>query len=229
MIRINLLPEQYRHRGRPSILELSLVAGSALLFTGSAAYLGYVYFGLLSSATTERTQIEEQIAGMKPQVQYHTELLAEKSDYETRETKIRQIGASRILWTRKLDQFADIINAGEDAGRYMIWFDGLEANQTVDLKGESGGKLKAKGFSGSSNYANVPAFYADVEGTEFFRDFKSINYPAAKQTDGGKDLIPSQILEFDLGLELQPPPKEKQAPPTAKPAAPAANAAPKKE
>lgn len=207
MISINLLPQRFRGKDRMPLGAFASLAAGVLLAFSAAGYYFYIEFGSLTKITAEREQIEGQVAALQPQIQYHTDLTAEAADYEKRQVKIREIGASRVLWTKKLDQLADIVNAGEDVQRYTVWFEEVEADQVPDTKGTMGGKFKAKGLSATGNYANMANFFQDLEGTLFFKDFIAINNPAGKKIDPEKDLIPSEAWEFNLNMALKPPPE----------------------
>lgn len=217
MIRINLLPEHFRAGDRMPLGKFALVLASLLLAAGSVVYYFYVQFNELAPVVAERKDIEAQLASMKPQLDQHKALLDEKADYEKRDAKIKEISASRILWAKKLDQLCDIVNAGEDTARYTIWFEDLNIAQAGDAKSGTGGKLEAKGLSGSANYANVSNFFQDLESTQFFKDFVKINNPDGKLQDPDKDLIPAQIWEFKLALGLKPPPDDGKKKPAATP------------
>lgn len=227
MITINLLPERFRASNRMPVGKFIGVLAAVLVAFSAAGYYFNFQFGSLAQTRSEREQAETEVAGLKAQAQYHADLTAEMADYEKRESKIREIGASRVLWTKKLDELADIVNAGEDAGRYTVWFQDLSADQNADTKGTHGGKFTANGLSGSANYANVADFHSDLQRTQFFKDFISINNPGGKQTDLDPKLIPSQAFEFKLDMALKPPPESlikkstKKAPakPGAKPGA----------
>jgi len=231
MIRINLLPSEYRSRDRMPLAAFAAVLGGVAVVGMTAAYYFYLQFGVLAEVRAERERMEQELASATPKLKHHAALLAEKADYEKREAKIKEIGGSRILWTKKIDQFADIVNAGEDTSRYTIWFEDLNLEQALDPKGETGGKFKSKGLSGSANYANVANFFADLEGTEFFRDFQTINNPDGKLQEPSKDLLPAQVWQFQLSMALKPTAdsKKKDAKKPAAPAAPGANTPPAPE
>lgn len=219
MIRINLLPEHFRARDRMPLGKFALVLASLLIASGTVLYYFYAQFTLLSPKVAEREQLDQELANFKTRLDEHKALSDEKGEYEKREAKIKEIGSSRVLWAKKVDQLADIVNAGEDTARYTIWFEDLDIVQTPDSKGTTGGKFNGKGLSGSANYANVANFFTDLENTQFYKDFVSINNPEGKLNNPDKELIPSQVWEFKLNLGLKPPPdsgKKKPAPAPAK-------------
>lgn len=224
MIRINLLPEEYRAMDRLPLGTFAAILGGVSLACVTAGTYLYLQFGVLAEVRSQREEMEQELAASEAKLKHHAALLAEKTEYEKREAKIKEIGASRILWSRKIDQFADIVNYGEDSGRYTIWFENLTVEQVPDPKAGTGGKFKSKGLSGSANYANVANFFTDLEKTDFFRDFQTINNPDGKLQERSKDLLPAQVWEFSLSLGLKPPPETKKD--AKKPTAPGAKAPP---
>lgn len=202
MITINLLPTQFRRRQRTPIRLFAVTMFGVVVATSSLAYAAYARFGHLSAIRSERRSVDEEMEGLRPAVQYYDALLAERADAEKRVETIREIRASRILWTRKLDELAEIINVASDAERYTAWFDELSIEQNTEQRG-SGGEVTAKGVSGSDNFAKVAAFYQELEGHAFFTDFSEINNPTGKRSERDETLDPPQIWEFPLDLKLK--------------------------
>ena len=202
MITINLLPTAYRRRTRTPMRVLALTMFGVVVATSSLAYAAYARFGLLSAVRSERRSADEEMDGLRPAVTYHDALQAEKADAQKRVETIREIRSSRILWTRKLDELAEIINVASDAERYTAWFDDLSVEQNTEARG-SGGDVKAKGISGSDNFAKVAAFFQELEGHTFFTDFTEINSPAGKRSERDETLDPPQVWEFPLELKLK--------------------------
>jgi Tfp pilus assembly protein PilN len=202
VITINLLPAQYRRRQRTPIRVFGLTMFGVVVAASSLAYAAYARFGHLTAVRSERRSADEEMEGLRPAVQYYDALLAEKADAEKRVETIREIRSSRILWTRKLDELAEIINVASDAERYTAWFDELSIEQNTEARG-SGGDVKAKGVSGSDNFAKVAAFYQELEGHGFFTDFSEINNPTGKRSERDETLDPPQVWEFPLELKLK--------------------------
>ena len=213
MITINLLPTDYRRRERTPWRLFAATVFGVIGASASLAYAAYARFGLLARVRAEREALEDQLAGLKPSVAYHDDLVAEKTEADKRLATIQEIRASRVQWTRKLDELADIVNTASDADRYLVWFDELTAD--TGAEGRSGGKVTAKGLSGSDNFANVALFFEDLKShPEFAKDFEGQSNPTGKRTEKDAELIPPQVWEFPLELTLKKhePPKPARPP-----------------
>ena len=221
MITINLLPPEYRRRERTPARIFAATVGGIFLATSAVAYAAYARFGLLSRTRAERAVVEEELAGLKPSIAYHDALVAEHAESEKRLATIREIRTSRVHWTRRLDELSDVVNQASDADRYLVWFDEIAIDQRTE--GKSGGKLTAKAFSGSDNFANVAAFFQDVETHEFFKDFEKQINPEGKRSEKDDKLIPPQVWEFPLEMSLKKrePPKPAKATAAKRPKEPA--------
>src|SRR5688572_25759440 len=99
MIRINLLPEEFRRvdRSSPKVFAASLVA--IILVCCGGGWFGLTYFGELGELEVASKQLVETLLAKNEQAKYSDALVRERAAYETREATIRQIGASRMLWT----------------------------------------------------------------------------------------------------------------------------------
>ena len=118
MIRVNLLPPEYRKVDGPPIGRVVALVVGAFLVTSAVGGWGYVHFGLLSDAEKQREEKEEDLQQLRRMAERSQALLAEFTEYQRRRETIEKIGASRILWSRKLDELSDIIfNKGDQDER----------------------------------------------------------------------------------------------------------------
>jgi Tfp pilus assembly protein PilN len=239
MIRINLLPEEYRKKARTPVKLLLAVAGAVAVNGALLAWWGWAAFGVASEIESEKATLQLEMDGLTPQVTYYQSLDAEGKQHKSRETTLTSITKSRISWTRKLDELVDVINRGGDGQRHLIWLDDLQVTQTNDASGKSSGTVHANGHSGSDKFAQVANFLEDLEGSPFISDFQPPAPPEGTQTLVDETLMPPVAWSFPLSLSLKTPeeraaleekPKTgKDAPKGAAPqAAPAAKPAPAK-
>lgn len=214
MIRINLLPEEFRRQKRSSIGVLLAITGAVAVNGVLGAWYGWLAFGVAAEIESERAVLQIELDGLKPQVDYHKSLDAEQKQFASRETTLAGITKSRVSWTRKLDELVSVANNGGEGQRHFVWFDDLSVQHTLDGRSKTPGSLKASGFSGSENFAQVANFLEDIERSQFVEDFEKPAAPEGSQSKIDKELIPSIVWAFPLQLTLKAPP----APP-AKPAA----------
>jgi Tfp pilus assembly protein PilN len=220
MIKINLLPEQYRKKKQTSFKVLGLVVAGAGVNGLLAAWYGWLAFGVANEIESERTVLQTELDGLTVQVDYHKSLDAEKKRFAGREEALTKITKTRILWTKKIDELISIVNAGGDGKRHLVWLDDLVVVQASDPKAKSAGSLKAQGHSGSGEFAQVANFLEDLEHSAFLEDFLPPAPPEGTQTQEDPELVPSMVWNFPLKLELkskEPPKQDQKKPAPAKP------------
>jgi Tfp pilus assembly protein PilN len=205
MIRINLLPEEYRKKARtPVKLVLALVA-AVLVNAGLATWWAWTAFGVKAEIDSEAAALQTEMDGLTPQVNYYNSLDSESKQYKSRESTLSSITTSRVSWTKKLDELIDVVNRGGNGQRHMVWFDDLQVTMNQDPKAKIAGSLKASGHSGSDKFAQVANFLEDVEGSPFISDFQPPAPPQGTQTLVDETLVPSVVWAFPLELTLKSP------------------------
>jgi Tfp pilus assembly protein PilN len=227
MIRINLLPEEYRKKSRTPIKILLGVTAAAVINAGLATWWGWEAFGVHAEIEGERTVRQLEMDGLTPQVNYYHSLESESKQYKSRETALASITKSRISWTRKLDELVDVVNRGGEGQRHLVWLDDLQVAQTSDPKAKTAGSVRANGHSGSDKFAQVANFLEDLETSSFIKDFQPPAPPEGTQTLVDETLIPPVAWSFPLSLTLKSPEERAGTPegPKAKPEAQQPNGA----
>lgn len=203
MIRINLLPEEYRKKARtPVKLVLGLVA-AVVVNAGLATWWAWTAFGVRAEIDSEAAALQTEMDGLTPQVNYYNSLEGESKQYKSRENTLAGITSSRVSWTKKLDELIDTVNRGGNGQRHMVWFDDLQVMMSADPKAKTAGSLKASGHSGSDKFAQVANFLEDVENSPFISDFEPPAPPEGTQTLVDEKLVPSVVWAFPLSLSLK--------------------------
>ncbi len=203
MIRINLLPEEFRKREKASIKTFLATALGALVVSGILGYLSYIYFGKYSEIERKRKTFEEDCSALLPRAAYDDQLKAEKKDFANRERTIKKIRQSRVLWTRKLDQFIDIINNNGDDQRHLAWFKKMDI-KPGKLGKRSGITVSLNGYCAGNDVGKVANLFDDIMNSEFFTDFVSINEPSGKLEKAQENLDPKECVSFPLKMFLVP-------------------------
>lgn len=204
MIKVNLLPPEYRKvDGTPVARFVALIAGVFLTASAMSVW-GYVHFGMLQEVRDRRTALEDELTGLKKLADRSKALLEEFQEYQRRRETIEDIDKGRVLWSRKLDQLADLIhNKGQDT-RHQVWLSDIRT-QTSRGKG-SAGKLTISGWSGGEELARLSDFNRDLrQDEEFFADFKAIDPPRGERVSFGDGRLPDSAWRFTTGLDLRAP------------------------
>jgi cell division protein FtsB len=228
MIQINLLPPEYRPRtGTPVARFAVIVAGVILVASAGGAY-AYTHFIELARVNELKASRTEEVRSKEVQRDRSLGLQAEIDTYQRRREAIQAINRSRTLWSRKLDQFFDIVTNQGTEGQYTVWLEGLEVPPQVAsarrpaVRGRNqaadGGRFRFAGFLAMD--ADAPAlssaFYNALTGdpeatqrpTDFYADFLRINNPGVEivnQRSTDEVLVPPVVAAFKYDLTLKPP------------------------
>lgn len=203
MIRINLLPEEFRRKARTPIKLVLALVGAVTVNAGLVTWWAFQFFNVQTQIESEAKLLQDEVDGLNNQVQYYSALDSEAKAYKSRESTLQGITSSRISWTKKLDELIDVVNRGGNGQRHMVWFDDLQVAQTTDAKAKSAGSFKANGHSGSDKFAQVANFLEDVEASPFIADFLPPSPPEGSQAQEDDSLVPSVAWSFPLSLTLK--------------------------
>lgn len=213
MIRINLLPEEFRKKARTPFKIFAALSGAVAVNASLLAWWGWMTFGVAAEIETERSVLQLEMDGLTPQVNYHDALKGEIAFHSSRERTLSEITASRVLWTKVVDELIDIVHAGGEGVRHYIWFDDVSVKQEDGQRGGratggSWGSLKASGHSGSEAFNQVANFLADIEDprlSSFMWTFYKPGSPEGAINDNDVGLVPPVNWSFPLSLELRSP------------------------
>jgi Tfp pilus assembly protein PilN len=213
MIRINLLPQELQQAARtPVKLFVTIVAGIILVLLTSVAY-GYLFFNTMVLA--ERVERKhEEVEHLKANAAEVDSLLDDIQDYKQREHAIIGIKTNRVLWSRRLDELAQLTPK-------HIWILSIHVSESINGKGaildNSGGFLELVCFSSGkevnriTNFRqklkNVDEFYANfidepIRMENFYSDFINITRPEWQLVMLNKFREPHN-LKFTVRLDLR--------------------------
>jgi len=207
VIQINLLPAEYRRvESTPIARFIAIVVGAIVVTSGLVAY-GYVHYSKLRTVRDLRIQTEASYQNKKQQADRSQALLAESRAYEARRAAIQEVARERILQSRKLDEFLDIIDNKGDHSAYFVWLEKLDvtkARQTGRGQPETGGTWSFSGYSESIEFSKITKLRETMRNDPFFDDFSEMSRPNFKAVDFDDDLEPSSAGKFSYSMELKP-------------------------
>jgi Tfp pilus assembly protein PilN len=214
VIRINLLPVDLRRGSSIPTKVLAAAFAAALAVSGAIGWFGIVYFGELGSAEQALLDVEAKLDERNKRVAYHDKLESNRKDYATRVQTIQDIGKSRRVWSRLLDEMIDVVNNNGDVDRHLAWFDGL----SIKLDAKKGTTVTMPGAVQGGEESRVANLHEDLESAPFASEL------AAKSDPGGrlkltKERTPPEAFEFQLTMQFKPVTPEPEKKPAAKPAA----------
>jgi Tfp pilus assembly protein PilN len=201
MIKVNLLPPEYRKIERTPILRfVTILCGVVLSASAIGAFL-YVHFGELVTVTSEAEKLEANYNQIDRKAKESQALAREAAEYKKRRDTINQVGRNRLLWSKKLDELCDVIQNKGDTKRYLVWLDSI---RTLGASKGSPGGLYIKGKSGGSELHKLSDFHLSIKKSEFFKDFKTIDNPDGVVVNLGDDRVPKTAWQFDFNMTLKP-------------------------
>ena len=81
MIRINLLPEEYRRKARTPVKLLAALSATVAVNGILLAYVGWLVMAVSGAIESERSTLQLEMDGLAPQVKYHKSLETERKQY----------------------------------------------------------------------------------------------------------------------------------------------------
>jgi hypothetical protein len=179
MIRVNLLPEEYRKVESTSLsLFLLFLLGVILVVL---AFVGWLYLSVHGSSISN--QLKEKntlLAQVTNEANQAAKLEADLAEYDKRQTTIMAMRSGRIYWSRKLAQLV------KDT-KPSVWFIKILMKQkdAYELKpkeqpdpNRDGGYLELQCYQKTDNFGKL-AEYRDrlLDDRLFFADFARIRPP----------------------------------------------------
>ncbi|HNR98200.1 MAG TPA: hypothetical protein PKX48_04870 [Planctomycetota bacterium] len=158
MIRVNLLPEEFRRTGGQQPLMLGVLLGGVV----PLAILGCVYVYLWFNAIVAEEKLallQQEVSQLNAQAAEVDSLQEDIADYKERERNIIQIKTNRILWSRKLDALATLTPP-------EIWITKLRVKKDEDARAAA---RSGKTTPGRSLELECFALGADVKTMTEFR------------------------------------------------------------
>ena len=197
MIRINLLPADLRRGNRLPARVLAAAFGAALIISAAVGWFGLVYFGELASTEERLTRVSAQLDSRAGKVKYHKALEANRKDYALRVQTIQQIGKSRRVWSRFLDDVIDVVNNSGETDRHLAWFDSI----TVKADPKKGVTVMLPSNVQGDDKSMMANFHEDLEAAPFAKELsKKSDPPFRQKSDPAR--IPAAYLTFPMELQF---------------------------
>ena len=218
MIRINLLPGDLRRGTRLPAKVIAVAFAAALAVSATIGWLGVKWFGELRAAEEQLVAATTRLEERQRKVVYVDQLEANKSDYTTRVQTIQDIGKSRRVWSKFLDELIDVVNNEGDSERHLAWFDDI----VVKNDPTRGASIELQCAVQGDEQDRLANFHDDMAAAPFGKEV-ALSDPNW-QLDEDADMVPPTSLRFPLKLQFPPTVTPAKPGPVAKPAAPAAPA-----
>jgi len=205
MIRINLLPPEYRKVERTPIGFFV-----AFLIAVVLAFLGVLYtlFMHVQLKNSERKveQKRQMVENLRREVQDLDELRKQVSEFSRRQRIIMTIRAMRIYWSRKLSLLGNMTPPN-------IWLTRMDMSQKNPVgskeelaRARNGGTLQVTGYCRGTEYKPVANYRELLKRNRlFFYDFFQVSPPGFERVRlPNVDPVESDAVKFTMTLELKP-------------------------
>lgn len=176
MIRVNLLPEEYRPTERTSWSVLLAFIGVIFVVAGAGFFALWIRIEAGTLADDLKRKNGEEKALQKVSLE-HEQLKGELDEATNRERNIKEIARSKINWAKKLDELTDLILKDE------MWIHELELVEGTGRGPSEGapkdfGSLRISCFFVGESPKLVNAFYQEVRKSHsFYSIFRDVDSP----------------------------------------------------
>lgn len=202
MIKVNLLPLEYRKAEATPLKQFFATVGAVVLAAMAATIWAWVFFAKLEPAREEVKVLENEIAGQKGGLEYTKKLETRVKDLQSQYRKIDEVAKSRVVWSRKIDEIWELVVNPKAANRYEVWLKSLSCK--VAPTKNSGGSLEFAGTSAGSQVYRLADFHEDVATSPFYADFQSMTAPyGLREPLTGEDRDPKEGWTFNFSLALK--------------------------
>ncbi len=187
----DLLPSSRRTQQRFNPKRVAAVAAAVLFAVTAGGAWWWIETGPLTAGRTEKTRLEASVRQREVRQTYLSKLRAERADIEEHGKTLAGIAASRVPWTRKLDEFWQVTHASDVAGSAM-WISSLSVKppeaRVAPGKKPGGQQVKLQGFclAGADGDAlqRFNDFHERLKDSTFYRDgFEALTNPAGKAVE----------------------------------------------
>jgi hypothetical protein len=203
MIRVNLLPQEYRKAEATPLKQFFSVIGAAVIVTVSAVAWAWVHFGLLDQALTDRDAAKAGVDNQQSQLKQVADLEAWVGEYRGRYEKIDQVAQNRLVLSRKLDELWEVVVNPVQTNRYEVWLQNVSFSLAPTAK--TGGAVQFAGTSAGQRWHRASDFHEDLMKSDFYKDFAELTYPHGQKVDlAGKNREPKEGWTFNITTSLKP-------------------------
>lgn len=204
MIRVNLLPQEYRKVEATPLKQFFATVGAVVVAALAVVGWLYVHYGVLKPTQQELENIKNSVTTQGPQVKLSKDLASWVQEYKGQYGKIDEVAENRIVWSRKLDELWDLVVTPPTQNKYEVWLRNLDCRLNPSAK--SGGDIKFGGTSAGGQVYKLSDFNEALQSGDFYKDFQSLSYTFGQREQlPGSDREPKEGWNFSgWTLSLKP-------------------------
>ncbi len=203
MIRVNLLPQEYRKAEATPLKQFFATVGAAVIVALAVVGFLFVRLKVLGTVQQELALLKDEVKAQEATVKLSKDLDTWLRDYMDQYEKIDKVAESRLVLSRKADEFWEMVVNPPPPAKFEVWLKGL--NFTLSPGGaKSGGTTQFAGISAGSQVARLSDFHESIKASDFFKEYGEITYPYGNRMDLGKTREPNEGWDFNFTLTLKP-------------------------
>jgi hypothetical protein len=203
MIRVNLLPQEYRKAESTPLKQFFSVIAAAIVVTVAAVAWAWVHFGTRANTQVELETITQAVTSQQDGLKQVADLKAWVKEYKDQYERIDQVAKGRLVLSRKLDELWEAIVSPTPQDRFQVWLQGLTVSLVPTAK--SGGSVQFAGASAGPKFARLADFHEDLKKSDYYRDFNDITYPYGQRVElPGKNRDPREGWTFSFAMSMKP-------------------------
>ncbi len=205
MIRVNLLPQEYRKAEATPLKQFFATVGAVVLAALAGTVWAFIYFGSLEPMIKERDDLKQRITDQKAGLDRVKKLDTRVKELKAQYNKIDEVAKNRVVWSRKLDELWEVVVSPKQPGRYEAWLKGLTCQvATGGPKVTIGGTVQFAGVSAGAQVTRLSDFHEDIGTSAFFHDFQKITPPFGTREElPGDDRDPKEGWTFNFTMSLK--------------------------
>jgi len=208
MIKVNLLPPEYRVKEHtPLPMMLGILGGVVLTALSVLAFL-YLRFGMLPEVVNALKNKQQTKEFYRQKAKKFDELVAEKSKLDQLATAVKKLKSSRYPWTKALDDLAwMVVRANKNKKSVKGWYEklrfGYQKARGRTASAKPTGSIEVGLVVAGTNYEHV-AVFRDVMRSHSYWLGKNLREMPLSQIKPKmfKDFIPDVGLYTDLNVAL---------------------------
>lgn len=216
MIKINLLPDEYKVEDHTSTTRILSIFASIVISLISCGYFLFVHFHELPNMKTKLNNANIKRNNLRKAEVTHAKLTKLLSSFKSRMQAIEMVKALRVPFSQKLYQFCATFQG------HPVWIDDLQIKsakaQRTNTRRRRGIRRaaapkinkptfewSAKSSCASDTLQEATKFYlALTSDEEFFKDFKNSRIPQYTKKEIKEDNYRQKISwQFDLSMVMQ--------------------------
>jgi Tfp pilus assembly protein PilN len=205
MIRVNLLPQEYRKSEATPLKQFFATVGAVVLAALAATVWAFIYFGSLEPMIKERDDLKQRIADQKAGLDRVKKLDTRVKELKAQYNKIDEVAKNRVVWSRKIDELWEVVVNPKQPNRYEVWLKGLACSLAAGgAKAPVGGSIQFTGVSSGAQVSRMADFHEDLASSECFKDFQKITPPFGLREElPGDNRDPKEGWSFNFTMSLK--------------------------